>query len=152
MVEIEGKILNTSISILIDPGAYRSYVSPKVVDVCKLGKVKHDKPWLVQLAIGTKDKVLEIVNNCEVNLNGSPTIVNVNILPIGSYDILIGMDWLEQNHVMLNCLHKSILCTNSQGNQVNIQVIPKKVYVRHIPSLQPKKCFRKGCKLFAINI
>ena len=40
MVEIEGKILNTSISIRIDPGAYQSYVSPMTVDVCKLGKVK----------------------------------------------------------------------------------------------------------------
>ena len=54
MVDIEGKILNTSISIPIDPGAFRSYVSPKIVDVCKLGKVKHDKPWLVQLATGRK--------------------------------------------------------------------------------------------------
>ena len=47
MVEIEGNILNTSISILIDPSAFQSYVSPKMVEVCKLGKVKHDKPWLV---------------------------------------------------------------------------------------------------------
>ena len=53
MVEIEGKILNTSVSILIDPGACWSYVAPKIVDICKLGKVKHDKPWLVQLATGT---------------------------------------------------------------------------------------------------
>ena len=57
MVEIEGKILKTSISILIDLGSCRSYVSPKIVDVCKLGKVKHDKPWLVQLATETKCKV-----------------------------------------------------------------------------------------------
>ena len=54
MVEIEGKILNTSVSILIDPNACQSYVAPKIVDLCKLGKVKHDKPWLVQLATGTK--------------------------------------------------------------------------------------------------
>ena len=54
MVDIEGKVSNTSISILIDPGACRSYVSPKIVDVCKLDKVKHEKPWLVQLAMGTK--------------------------------------------------------------------------------------------------
>ena len=44
MVEIEGKVSNTSISILIDPGACRSYVSPKIVDVSKLDKVKHEKP------------------------------------------------------------------------------------------------------------
>ena len=57
MVEIEGKILNTSISILIDPSACRTYVPPKFFYVCKLGKVKHDKPWMVQLAKNTKWKV-----------------------------------------------------------------------------------------------
>ena len=130
MVEIEGKIFNTSISILIDPDAFQSYVSPKIVDVWKLQKLKHDKPWLVQLAIGTKQKVSEIVKECELNLNGFPTKVNLNILPLGSYDVLISMDWLEQHHVMLDCLHKSILCTDSHGNQVKIQGIPNKVYVR----------------------
>ena len=106
MVEIEGKILNTNISILINPSACHSYVSPKIVDECKLGKVKHDKPWLVQLATGTKRIVSKIVTNSEVNLN---------ILPLGSYDVLISMDWLEQHHVMLNFLHKSILCAASHG-------------------------------------
>ena len=113
MVEIEGKILNTSISILIDPDACRSFLSPNIVDVSKLGKVKHDKPWLVQLATGTKQKISEIVKGCEVNLNGFSTRVNLNILSLGSYDILIGMDWLKQHHVMLDFLHKSILCTDS---------------------------------------
>ena len=89
---------------------------PKIIDVCKLGKVKHDKPWMVQLAIGTKRKVSEIVKDCEVNLNYFPPKVNLDILPLGSYDICIGMDWLEQHHVMHDSLHKSILCTNSQGN------------------------------------
>ena len=79
MVEIEGKILKTSIPILSDPGAFWSYVSPKIVDKCKLGKVKHDKTWLVQLATGTKQKVSKIVKECEVNLNGFLTKVNLNI-------------------------------------------------------------------------
>ena len=92
MVEIDGDILNTSISILIDLDACQRYVSPKIVDVCKLGKVKHDKRWLVLLAIGTKWKVSEIVKNCKVNLNGFHTKVNLKILPLGSYDILIGME------------------------------------------------------------
>ena len=68
--------------MLIDRGALHSYVSPKIVDVCKLGKVKHDKTWMVQLATGTKQKVLEIVKECEVDLNGFPLKVNLNILPI----------------------------------------------------------------------
>ena len=106
---IEGKIFKTSISILIDPGACLRYVLPKIVDECKLGKVKHDKSWLVQLAIGTKQNVLEIIKDCEVNLNGFPTRVSLNILPLISYDVLIDMDWMEQHHVMLDCLQKSIM-------------------------------------------
>ena len=54
MVEIEGNISNTSISVLIDPGACQSYVSPQIVETCKLGIVKHEKLWLVQLATGMK--------------------------------------------------------------------------------------------------
>ena len=92
MVEIEGKVCNTSISIQIDPGAFQSYVSPKTVDVCKLDKVKHEKPWLVQLAMGMKRKVSEIVRDFEVNLNGSLARINLKILPLGSYGILIGME------------------------------------------------------------
>ena len=92
MVEIEGMILNTYIWILINNGASWSYVSPNIVDVCKLGKVKHDKCWLVQLAIGMKQIVSKIVKDCEVNLNGFPTRVNLNILPLRLYNIFIGMD------------------------------------------------------------
>ena len=96
--------------------------------------------------------VSEIVRYCEVNLNGFPTRINMNILCLGSYDILINMDWLEQHHVMLSFLHKSILCIDSQGNPIKIQGIPKKVFARKIYSLQEKKCIRKGCKLFVVNI
>ena len=76
-----------------------------------------------------KRKFLEIVKDCEVNLNGFQAKIDLNILNLGLYDVLIGMDWLEHHHVMLDCLNKSILCTNSQGNQTKVQGIPKKVHV-----------------------
>ena len=152
MVEIKGNILDTFISTLIDHSVFRSYVAPKIVDIFKLGKVKHDKPWLVQLTIGTKQNVLEIVKECEVNLNGFPTKVNLKILHLGSYDVLLSMEWMEQHHVMLDCLHKSILCTDILGNQVKVQGIPNKVSLRPISTLQAKKYVRKGCKLFVVII
>ena len=54
MVEIEGMINNQPISILIDPGAILSYISPRIVDLCNLVPKTFDKSWIVQLAIGTK--------------------------------------------------------------------------------------------------
>ena len=85
-------------------------------------------------------------------MNGFLVKVNMNILPLWLYDILISMDWLEQHLVMLDILYKWISCTDIQVNPINILVIPKKVFVRQISSLQAKKCIRKGCKLFPVKI
>jgi hypothetical protein len=56
MVKIEGMINQKFVSVLIDPGEILSYVSPTIVEDCKLNKVKHKKSWLVQLATGTKKR------------------------------------------------------------------------------------------------
>jgi hypothetical protein len=92
VVEVEGKVNNNRVSVLIDPGATLSYVSPGVVDSNKLKKIRHAKYWLVQLATGTKRKVIDFISDCEFSLGGQNTKINMNILPLGSYDIIIGMD------------------------------------------------------------
>ena len=58
MVEVEGKLNQTPISILIDPGARLSYISPNLVEKCKLLVDTFAKSWLVQLATGAKIKVI----------------------------------------------------------------------------------------------
>jgi hypothetical protein len=55
--EIEAKIFKNNVSILIDPVSILIYIAPNLVELKKLKKVKHGKPWLVQLATGTKREV-----------------------------------------------------------------------------------------------
>ena len=57
MMEVEGKILNTFVSILIDLGDSLSYIAPKIVEKDKLAKEKQKNERLVQLATGVKRKV-----------------------------------------------------------------------------------------------
>ena len=97
MVEIEGMINNQPISIIIDLGAILSYISPRVVDLCNLVPENFVNSWLVELTTGRKIKVTSIFINCKIMLNDFLTHVNVNIFPLGSYDLLIGMDWIEEN-------------------------------------------------------
>ena len=92
MVEVVGSIADQYVSILIDLGSTRSYITPIVVDICDFKKLKHRKLWLVQLANGTKRKVSEVVEKCPLVMNGLVTCVDLNILPLNSYDFLIGMD------------------------------------------------------------
>ena len=80
------------------------------------------------------------------------TIVKLNVLPLGSYDLLISMDWLEQHRVILNCYDKTFTCLNSDEKPVSVKGIPRKTTIRHIYALQLKRVVRKGCKAYAVTI
>jgi hypothetical protein len=92
MIEVEGMINNHAFTILIDSGANHSHIDPRVVESLQLSRRKHEKSWLVQLATGTKIKVTELVKSCSMDMNGLRTKAELNILPLGTYDYLIGMD------------------------------------------------------------
>ena len=130
MVEVEGKINQIPISILIDPEAILSYISPNLVEKCKLLVEKFERSCLVQLATGAKRKVISFVKNCAVTMYQFETSIKLNVLPLGSYDMLIGMDWLEQHRVVLNCFDKTFTCINSDGKSINVKGIPRKIAIR----------------------
>jgi hypothetical protein len=85
-------------------------------------------------------------------MKGMSTKAELNILPLGSYDCLIGMDWLDQHHALLDCRNKRFTCLDEEGNQVTIQGIPRAMAVREISAMQLKKCYRKGCQLFVARV
>jgi hypothetical protein len=68
-------------------------------------------------------------------MNGLKTKVNVNIIPLGSYDCLIGMDWMEKNHVVLDCFNKTITCRDEGVKQGNIRGILRAIVVREISAM-----------------
>jgi hypothetical protein len=112
VVEMEGMIANHLVSILIDLGSNLSYMAPQTVDKCKMQPVRHVNTWLVQLATGTKRKVSKVIPACQFIMDGLPTQVTFNILSLGSYDPLIGMDWLAAYKTKLDCYHKTLDCVN----------------------------------------
>ena len=79
-------------------------------------------------------------------------VVKLNVLPLGSYDLLIGMDELKQHRVILNCYDKTFTCLNSDKKPVSVKWIPRKTTIRQISTLQLKRVVRKGCKAYAVTI
>jgi hypothetical protein len=75
---------------------------------------KHNKSWLDQLATGAKRKFNELVKDSSIVMNGLSTKVDVSIIPLGSYDCLIEMDWMEKNHAILDCYNKKITCLDEE--------------------------------------
>ena len=135
MIEVEGKINDQPIAILIDSRAIHIYLDPKMVEIFQLLRCNLGKPWLVQLAIGKKRKLNEMVKACLMEMNGLHTKVDLNIIPLGSCACLIGMDWLDQHHVVLDCYNKEFTCLDEKGNFRIVQGIPRVVDIREISAL-----------------
>ena len=136
-------INQTPITILIDPGANIGYIAPKMVEKCKLSVENFENSWLAQLATGSKRKGTCYVKECAVVMDHFEIVVKLNVLPLGSYDLLIGMDQLEQHRVILNCYDKTFTCLNSDEKPVSVKGIPRKNTLRHISALQLKKSCQK---------
>jgi hypothetical protein len=108
VVEMEGMIYNHLVSISIDPSSNLSYVSPQTVEKCKLQQVKHDKSWVVKPTTRTKRKLTEVIPACQFIMSGLPTQATLNIVPLGSYDLMIGMDWLVAHKTKLDFYNKTL--------------------------------------------
>jgi predicted aspartyl protease len=152
MIEVEGKIDNQPIAILIDSGASHSYIDPNMVDKFKLERCKHEKSWLVQLDTRTKRKMNELVKDYVVKMNGVSTKAVLKIIPLRSYDCLIGMDWLEKHHIVLDCYNKAFTCLDEDGNSRTIQGIPMPISFEEISTLQLKRSYRKGCQIYVTHL
>ena len=70
--------------------------------------------------------MINFVKDCTLFMNQLETSVKLNVLSLGSYDVLIGMDWLEQHRVVLNCFDKTFTCVNHEGETIIVTIIPRK--------------------------
>ena len=78
-------------------------------------------------------------------MDGLFTYANLNIMPLASYNILIGMDWLEAHKVKLDCYNKTFECIDEEGNPRVVRGIRKVIFVRKVSAMQLKKFYRKCC-------
>ncbi|GJX79506.1 putative reverse transcriptase domain-containing protein [Tanacetum coccineum] len=100
---------NCYASILFDTGANRSFVLTTFSSLIDIAPSTLDNSYDVELANGRITGVNTIIRGCTLNLLNHP--FNIDLMPIelGSFDAIIGMDWLSKYHAMIVCEEK-IVC------------------------------------------
>ena len=74
------------------------------------------------------------------------------ILPLGSYDIVLGIDWLATHQANIDCHRKVVQCVDDTGGQVELLGVQRPVSLRMISANQLKRSVRKGCQLFLVSL
>jgi hypothetical protein len=68
--------------------------------------------------LGAKKEVRRRVMVCRINLGNFVMTSDLYVTILGSYDIMIGMDWLESHDVILNCKTKQLSLTDDEGRYI----------------------------------
>ena len=61
---------------------------------------------------------ITLVKNCCLEMNGCHIKYDLDIIALGSYDVFIGMDWIELHHAILDCCNKSMMCLDEDGKNI----------------------------------
>ena len=117
MLETTSTIVDQTLSILIDPSATESFISGEMLKRIKVKVVEQDEFSFVEMASGAKQKVGGKVMGCTLNLGDFLTRVNLYVTTLGSYDVVIGMDWLETHEAILNCKTKRLSLVDDEGQR-----------------------------------
>nr|GEV28866.1 hypothetical protein [Tanacetum cinerariifolium] len=105
-------------SILFDTGADRSFISTVFSSLVNIDPTPLGSSYDIELADGKIVEIDTIIRGCTLNLLNHP--FNIDLMPIelGSFDVIIGMDWLRKYHAIIVCDEK--LVHVSYGNETLI--------------------------------
>ena len=99
-------INNHYASILFDTGADFSFVSNEFKQLLGLEANKLDTHFSTKLANGKVIESTEVVKDCKLELCDHEFSIDLLPIDLGSFDIVVGMDWLSKNHATIVCDEK----------------------------------------------
>ncbi|GJZ20222.1 putative reverse transcriptase domain-containing protein, partial [Tanacetum coccineum] len=99
---------NRYASILFDTGADRSFISTAFSSLINIAPTPLENSYDVELADGKIVGIDTIIRGCTLNFLNHP--FNIDLMPVelGSFDVIIGMDWLRRYHAMIVCDEKLV--------------------------------------------
>ncbi|GJZ04338.1 putative reverse transcriptase domain-containing protein [Tanacetum coccineum] len=99
---------NRYASILFDTGADRSFISTAFSSLIDIIPTTLDHGCDVELADGRIIWVNTLIRGCTLNFLNHPFNIDLMPVEIGSFDVIIGMDWLAKYHAVIVCDEKLV--------------------------------------------
>ncbi|GJU20971.1 putative reverse transcriptase domain-containing protein [Tanacetum coccineum] len=96
------------VTILFDSGADFSFISTEFAPLLNVRPSIVNPGYVIEVADGKKVEVNRIIRDCKLELGGF--LFSINLIPLGhgSFDMIVGMDWLSQHKAVMVCHDKVV--------------------------------------------
>ncbi|KAJ0481098.1 putative nucleotidyltransferase, Ribonuclease H [Helianthus annuus] len=139
-------------SVLFDTGADYSFVSLEFKNMLGLAASKLDTPYSIELANGKLVEANEVIRGCIIELGEREFAIDLLPVQLGSFDVVVGMDWLSSNKAEIVCHEKVVRIPTDDGETIVVHGEKRETPLRIISCLKARKCLQKGCAAFLAHI
>ncbi|XP_071924789.1 uncharacterized protein [Coffea arabica] len=135
--------------VLIDPGATHSFVNPSFMFEIDVRPVRLPFDLEVRTPMGNKKIIASLAyKNCEFWIGERKMLVDLISLDIKGYDVIIGMDFLDQYHAKLDCRAKVMeICIPGEAT-LRLDIKGRLASSAMISGIRARKMLSKGAQGF----
>ncbi|GKE32817.1 putative reverse transcriptase domain-containing protein [Tanacetum coccineum] len=146
---------NCYASMLFDSGANRSFVSSTFSALLDVTPSTLDTSYAVKLADKRISETNVVLRGCTLGLLGHPFDIDLMPVELGSFDVIIGMDWLVKYHAIIVCDEKVVRIPFGdellivRGDDYDGRC---KLKMNIISCTRTHKYIQKGCQVYLAQI
>ncbi|GJS73118.1 putative reverse transcriptase domain-containing protein [Tanacetum coccineum] len=137
--------------VLFDSGSDRSFVDTRFSFMLDIDPVKIGASYEVELADGRVVSTNTILKGCTLNLVNHVFEIDLMPIELGTFDVIIGMDWLVKHDAVIVYGEKVVHIP--YGNKMLIVESDKGVSrLKVISCIKARKYVERGCHLFLAHV
>ncbi|XP_076936847.1 uncharacterized protein LOC143604167 [Bidens hawaiensis] len=129
---------------LFDTGANRSFVSTKFCEMVNSTPSALESKYTIELADGKTIQVSHILKGCTIELSSHLFPIDLMPIELGSFDLVIGMDWLSEHQAEVVCHEKIVRIPLPGGETLIVHGEKESATVGIISLMKAQKLLRKG--------
>ncbi|KAJ9551398.1 hypothetical protein OSB04_015443 [Centaurea solstitialis] len=144
---VSGTFLVNSIPalVLFYTGAERSFVHDTLAKKFAMPTTPLSDALVVEVAGGFLVTVRECFEGCTIELDGEPFSATLIPMNIGSFDVVLGIDWLRAHDANIGCGKKMVTLPTPRGKLITVYGDKKNGTYTTISMVKARKCLAKGC-------
>ena len=95
--------------VLFDSGASHSFISSAFVKAHDIKVDIGNHEWHVRIPTGETQVSKAICMRCPLTLGYLEMPADLVVMDMNDFDIILGMDWLSEHHVFIDCKEKKVI-------------------------------------------
>ncbi|GJU23744.1 putative reverse transcriptase domain-containing protein [Tanacetum coccineum] len=96
------------VRVLFDSGADRSFISLSLASMLNIPSITIDTFYNIEMADGNLVSTNTVIKGCTLTLLNQPFEIDLMPIKLGSFDVVIGMDWLSKYRAKILCDEKVV--------------------------------------------